>query len=168
MRMDAGQAQPLDYRAVFHKHNLRCTKQRELIYSALMDSREHPTADQLYEAVRSHDQGLSLATVYNTLEALVGCGLARRVPSITTGPSRYDADVGSHAHVALPDGRVEDLPEDLSARLLGAIPQDVLDEASRRLGWDIARVSIHLLARERMPGGGGTDGPVSGDSPGLG
>ena len=73
-----------DLRELFRAHGLRCTRQRERIYEALASSTSHPTAEELHLAVRDADGGLSLATVYNTLEAFTERGLCRRVPSAST------------------------------------------------------------------------------------
>jgi Fur family transcriptional regulator, peroxide stress response regulator len=133
-------------RQVFERCGLRCTRQRELIYAALVCTREHPTAEELLGLVRSDDSGLSLATVYNTLEALTECRLVRRIPCPSgSGPCRFDAITSNHVHLAL-DGRLMDLPEDLSARLLEHVPASLLSELEERLGVRVAGVSIQITA----------------------
>lgn len=88
---------------------------------------------------------LSLATVYNTLDALVGCGLARRL-ACPGGATRYDADVTDHVHVSTGDGRILDLPPDLSERLLSRVPASLLDEIGRRLGVRVAGLTVQVHA----------------------
>ena len=104
-------------RTILEGHGLRCTRQREQIFEALVGSKVHPTAEELFSSVKACEPGLSLATVYNTLEAFTACGLARRLPC-PAGPCRYDADTTEHVHITTPDGKVVDLPHDLSRRLL--------------------------------------------------
>ncbi len=132
-------------RGLLERHGLRCTKQREQIYGALAATRSHPTAEDLFAAVRVSEPGMSLATVYNTLEALTEVGLARRLAS-PSGACRYDADTSNHVHLMMDDGRLVDLPEDLSERLVAGVPQSVLDELARRLGVRVAGVSIQVAA----------------------
>ena len=149
--MDSGQPhQPLrgdTLRAFFRDAGLRCTRQRELVYSALAATKSHPTADELFLAVRAEEPGLSLATVYNTLEAFTAAGLCRRLPSSNgTGPCRYDADTTRHAHVALADGRVLDVPASLGEALLERLPADLIAEVEARLGVKIGDVSVMLHA----------------------
>lgn len=109
-------------RSVFRDHGVRCTRQRELVYAALASTDTHPTVEDLLAGVRAADPGISQATVYNTLDTLVGCGLARRLPARSAGgPCRYDADVHPHVHLTLPDGRVVDAPESVSDAILGAL-----------------------------------------------
>jgi Fe2+ or Zn2+ uptake regulation protein len=137
-------------RQIFEAHGLRCTRQREQIYEALAASKVHPTAEELFSNVRALEPGLSLATVYNTLEAFTACGIARRIRS-APGPCRYDADTSAHVHITTPDGRIVDLPEDLSRRLLGCVPAEVLAEVERRTGIRVSGVSVHLSG-ESGPG----------------
>lgn len=117
------------------------------MYAALAASGSHPTADALYELVGRQDTGLSLATVYNTLEALVKHGLARRL-SVGGGPQRFDADMSEHAHVTTPEGGIADLPEDLSRAILGSIDGSVLAEVERRLGVRVGGVRVEVEARK--------------------
>ena len=58
---------------------LRMTRQRREGYEVLMGHRDHPTAAEVYERAKSNMPGISLATVYNCLEALVGHGLVKQV-----------------------------------------------------------------------------------------
>ena len=134
-------------RELFELHGLRCTKQRERMYAALAATKSHPTAEDLYTAVRLSEPGMSLATVYNTLEAFTEVGLARRLAN-TAGASRYDADIRDHVHVALADGRLIDVPQDLSERLLAGLPESVLHDLERRLGVRVGGVSIQVVAAD--------------------
>ena len=76
---------------------LRNTPQREVVYRALLDKRDHPTADEVYGRVRSEMPSISLATVYNCLETLVQCNLVRQV-NFERGPTRYCPNLRPHAH----------------------------------------------------------------------
>jgi Fur family peroxide stress response transcriptional regulator len=76
---------------------LRSTPQREVVYSVLLDKRDHPTADELFARVKAEIPAVSLATVYNCLEALVQRGLVRQV-NFGRGPTRYCPNLRPHAH----------------------------------------------------------------------
>jgi Fur family transcriptional regulator, peroxide stress response regulator len=76
---------------------LRATPQREVVYRALLDKRDHPTADEVYARVRPTLPGISLATVYNCLEALVQHDLVRQV-NVERAPTRYCPNLSPHAH----------------------------------------------------------------------
>lgn len=133
---------------LFHEHQLRYTRQRELIYASLRAVHSHPTAEDLHTMVHQHDQGVSLATIYNTLEALVECGLARKIPShLGGGACRFDADLSAHVHVSASSGSVRDVPQDLSDQLLASVSKEVLKEIELRLGVEVVGVSLQLIAR---------------------
>lgn len=145
-------------RAAFERLGLRCTRQRMDIYEALRACCSHPTAEELFSVVRREQPGLSLATVYNTLEVLCSNGLCRKVAS-SDSVSRYDADMRDHVHVTTPEGGVHDVPEDLGDRILGSIPQPLLDQIAQRLGMDIRGVRIDLLGSPRPSPSGAPNGP---------
>jgi Fur family peroxide stress response transcriptional regulator len=133
---------------IFASHGLRRTRQREQVYEALAATKSHPTADELHESLRSRDADLSLATVYNALEAFTGAGLCRRIPSpLCSGPSRYDAATEAHAHVILPDGRVLDVPPDIGDQLLERLcDRGIIGELEERMGVRVTGFSVRLLA----------------------
>jgi len=135
-----------ELRALFSRKGLRTTRQREIVLRELTRCNSHPTAEELLAAVREIDSEISQATIYNTLEAFVGCGIARRISSsIAGGPCRYDADMGEHVHLVLEDGRVMDVPMDLSKQILDAVPASVLQELSQRVGIELSGIKIELL-----------------------
>ncbi|HRX84343.1 MAG TPA: transcriptional repressor, partial [Phycisphaerae bacterium] len=53
------------------QQGLALTVQRRTILSVLLDSDDHPTADQVYEIVRQRLPGLSRTTVYRVLDTFV-------------------------------------------------------------------------------------------------
>lgn len=127
---------------------LRCTRQRELVYGALCETAMHPTAEELLGTVRRADKGISLATVYNTLEALCECGLVqRRASEDGLGACRFDATVEPHAHVLLDDGRLMDVPREISERLVGSIDEGAMDDLARALGVARSRLELRLGVR---------------------
>jgi len=136
-------------RDLFHDHGLRHTRQREVVYQTLRATDTHPTADDVFEASRAVEPGLSLATVYNTLDAFVRCGLIRASHG-GSGPCRYDGDNSDHLHVVHPDGRVADVSPDLSRAVHEALPGDLLDRIAREVGAPLGSVRVNLVA-DRVP-----------------
>lgn len=131
-----------DARCLFEKHGLRCTRQRLAIYEALASTKTHPSPEELFAAVEPMCLGLSLATVYNTLEAFCQAGLCQRLP-VTTGSSRYDADVSSHLHLVNREtGEIRDVPRDLGDAILHNLPFEVIRDLEDRMGVSIDRVAI--------------------------
>jgi Fur family peroxide stress response transcriptional regulator len=76
---------------------LRSTPQREIVYRVLLTKRDHPTADEVFARVKAEMPSISLATVYNCLETLAGCGLIRAV-NFERGATRYCPNLRPHAH----------------------------------------------------------------------
>lgn len=135
---------------LFRAHGVRRTRQREVVYGALMACRSHPTAEELHSLVKESAPGLSLATVYNALDVFTAVGLCRRIPGASGGhASRFDADVHPHAHVTLSDGRVLDVPADLSERLVGAMPSKVVRELEDRMGVSIRGMTLGFTGEAR-------------------
>jgi Fe2+ or Zn2+ uptake regulation protein len=91
-------------------HGLRMTEQRRAVYDELMAQRDHPTAVEVFMRVKGKMPTISLATVYNCLETLTGCGLVKHVHH-DREPSRYCANLDEHAHLFCENcGSVTDLP----------------------------------------------------------
>ncbi len=134
-------------RDLFAGQNLRCTAQRHALYEALVRLKGHPTAEELYRRVKRQTGHLSLATVYNTLEALCKVGLARKLPT-NYGSCRYDADTSEHLHVCFrDDGAITDVPTTLGDKLMEQLPRSVIAEIERELDVEIDGLNIQLLAR---------------------
>lgn len=95
---------------MIHGHGLRMTDQRRAVYESLMSQRDHPSAVEVFTRVRGRMPSISLATVYNCLETLSGCGLVKTV-NLERGPARYCPNLKEHAHFHCEQcGTVLDLP----------------------------------------------------------
>jgi Fe2+ or Zn2+ uptake regulation protein len=82
-----------------HRARTRETKQRRVVYQAIKNTRSHPTADWIFEQVRSDMPKISLGTVYRNLAVLKNEGLVREVLG-TDRRARYEANTTPHAHFA--------------------------------------------------------------------
>jgi Fur family peroxide stress response transcriptional regulator len=76
---------------------LRMTRQRQEIYRILIENRDHPTAHEVFMRAKDRLPNLSLATVYNCLEALVQHGIIRQV-NFERESSRYCPNLREHGH----------------------------------------------------------------------
>mgnify|MGYP001827802766 CR=1 FL=1 len=96
----------------------RFTEQRAAVYRFLSGTTSHPNADEVFQEVRGQVPGISLATVYKSLETLVNCGLASKL-TYSDGSARYDARMDPHHHArCVSCGRVMDVPGNLRGRTL--------------------------------------------------
>lgn len=76
---------------------LRLTRQRQEVYNILMEERDHPTASIVFSRVRKKMPAISLATVYNCLDALVKHRIVRQV-NFEREPSRFCPNLVEHGH----------------------------------------------------------------------
>ena len=76
---------------------LRMTRQRQEIYRILIEKRDHPSANEVFMRAKDRLPNLSLATVYNCLEALVQHGIIKQVNSEREA-SRYCPNLREHGH----------------------------------------------------------------------
>lgn len=76
---------------------LRLTKQRREVLSVILSERDHPTANDVYNRAQDRMPTISLATVYNCLEALVSHGIVRQV-NFERESTRYCPNLSDHCH----------------------------------------------------------------------
>ncbi|PRY86250.1 Fur family transcriptional regulator [Mongoliibacter ruber] len=77
---------------------LKFTHQRWVIYDALHQADSHPTADQVFEDIKSANPSISLGTVYKTLDSFVQTGLIQKFMD-QNGVMRFDAIIDAHSHL---------------------------------------------------------------------
>lgn len=135
-RTTPGDADLERFEKVCRAHGLPLTVQRRLIYEAVQNHPDHPTADDVYCAVRDRLPGVSRATVYRTLESFVRLGLLGK--SAHHGSARrYDKNTTRHHHLmCVCCERTVDLDQPSLDRL--RLP-DV-----RRTGFQILDYSVHF------------------------
>ncbi|TVP75711.1 MAG: transcriptional repressor [Puniceicoccaceae bacterium] len=103
----------------------RATKQREHIFSLLLEKRDHPTAEEVYARAKADMSTISLATVYNCLETLVDTKLIRQV-NFEREPTRYCPNLTQHAHFYCREsGEIVDieLPDQVILELMKVLPE---------------------------------------------
>jgi len=88
----------------------RLTPQRREVYDVLLAERDHPTASEVFLRAKRRMPAISLATVYNCLETLVECGLAKQV-NVDRDATRYCPNLEEHGHFVCDRcGGVTDVP----------------------------------------------------------
>ena len=75
----------------------RFTPQRRHVYQVLMEKRDHPTAEEVFIRAKRRMPDISMATVYNCLDALVTCGVVRQV-TLDRGAARFCPNMREHCH----------------------------------------------------------------------
>ena len=121
-------------REELHSRGQRVTPQRLVINRALRRLDLHASAEQVATAIADDLPGVSVPTVYATLELLADLGLARRV-TVAPGAVLYDPRTDDHHHaVCTRCGRVTDLE--------AALDDGTALAAARRQGFEPGRVEL--------------------------
>jgi Fur family peroxide stress response transcriptional regulator len=103
----------------------RFTPHREHVYAVLLEKKDHPTAEEVFIRAKRAMPDISMATVYNCLDALVKSGLARQV-TLERGAARFCPNMREHSHfycdqcqsvfdIELPGGSPLELPAGFAA-----------------------------------------------------
>jgi Fur family ferric uptake transcriptional regulator len=80
------------------QHNLKRTKQRDLILESFLEAKGHITSDQLYQKVRQLSPNIGFTTVYRTMKLLCEAGLAEE-HHFDDGVTRYEIEHEHHDHL---------------------------------------------------------------------
>ena len=89
----------------------KATPQRIAICRIALNSRAHPSAQQVYHEVKKIHPTVSLATVYKTLEVLRDLDLVQEI-NFPKGQARFDSYMSPHINlVCLKCGSITDLDD---------------------------------------------------------
>jgi Fur family peroxide stress response transcriptional regulator len=92
----------------------KATPQRIAICRIALNSRAHPSAQQVYDEVKKVHPTVSLATVYKTLEVLRDLDLVQEI-NFPKGQARFDSYMSPHINlICLKCGTITDL-DDITA-----------------------------------------------------
>jgi Fe2+ or Zn2+ uptake regulation protein len=139
-----------ELRQALEKVGWRLTRQRAAVFSYLRSTLTHPTAEQVYTAVRQTIPHISLATVYKALETLVEAGLAAKLAD-ASGAARYDCRSDNHYHLrCCRTGEVRDLPTVYDPQLPDKLDPKLI-EALRRQGFHITSHRLELVGYFSKP-----------------
>jgi Fur family peroxide stress response transcriptional regulator len=90
------------------KNGYKATTQRIAICRFALHSRDHPTAQRIYNEVRKMHPTVSLATVYKTLQILTEHGLIQEL-DLPQSQARFDSYVEPHINlVCMQCGNIQD------------------------------------------------------------
>ena len=133
-----------ELRRALDEAGLRLTRQRAAVFEYLRSVDSHPTAEDVYTAVRQSIPHVSLATVYKALEALVESHLAAKL-AYADGPARYDCRCDAHYHIrCLKTGQVRDLETSFDSQLLDKLDPSLV-ESLRERGFQVTDYRLELL-----------------------
>ena len=133
-------------RTALEEAGCRCTLQRAEVFAFLQSVDSHPTVEEVYRAVRRRVPRISLATVYNALEALVSAGLAAKLTG-TDGRARYDCRSEDHYHLRdVETGEIRDLALEFDPNLLAKLDPKLIDKLAGS-GFQVTGYRLEVLGR---------------------
>ncbi len=110
------------------------------VLDVLQASTQHPTALDVYEAVRKTRPRIGLATVYRILHQLTEQGLIKELGGNEC--SRYDARTSRHDHAICTEcGALLDIPVDIG------VSDEALQAAARAAGIELGSHEVRLYGR---------------------
>jgi Fur family ferric uptake transcriptional regulator len=114
------------------KTQQRMTKQKRVVLEELSKVKNHPTAYDVYEMVKSRLPRISLGTVYRNLDQLSSGGQIRRL-DMGQSQRRFDAVVDDHLHIrCISCGKVDDVPLNPAMSTI-----TIKDMVSSQSGYDV-------------------------------
>ena len=129
-----------------HARSQRVTSQRLVIHRILRERETHLSAEEVHRDALQALPGVSLPTVYATLELLTEMGLVRRIDA-GTGTVLFDGRQEPHHHaVCRVCGRVWDLAPRVD---LTAVAQDAREAGLRVDGMQVLATGICARCDER-------------------
>ncbi|HNT35247.1 MAG TPA: transcriptional repressor [bacterium] len=76
----------------------RMTRQKRIILEEISQLKSHPSASEVYEAVKKRLPKISMGTVYRNLQRLSSCGEIRALSPVGSS-KRFDDNPDDHYHV---------------------------------------------------------------------
>jgi Fe2+ or Zn2+ uptake regulation protein len=146
--MNSPQQPEVDLRDALEQAGWRFTRQRAAVFDYLRSVDNHPTAEEVYAAVRQQISKISLATVYKALETLVDSQLATKITG-GGGPARYDCRRDAHYHIrCLKTGQIRDLETPFDPYLLDKLDPHLV-ASLRNQGFEVTDYRLELLGHFR-------------------
>ncbi len=84
--------------SLLHSRGLKVTPQRLAIYKYIIDSNVHPSADLIFDDIKSILPTISQGTVYKTLGMLVDIGVIQEL-TFANSHTRYDNNIKNHINI---------------------------------------------------------------------
>ena len=117
------------------EEGFRITPQRIAIVDYVLNTEEHPSAEQVHNTVKKKYPMVSLSTVYKTLDLLRQKHLVKQIE--IDGEARFDGHTDEHINlICMKCGKIEDVDEDL---------KEIQTRAARKSKYQIIKGSFELF-----------------------
>lgn len=121
---------------VLRNRGFKVTPQRLAIYKILVEERDHPTAEMIFEKLQTKYPTMSLATVYKTIEVFREMGLVHSL-NVGEDKARYEANCAPHIHMVCDDcGEIMDV--------FGAEIANLQEFAANKSGYQIDECQMYF------------------------
>lgn len=99
-----------DLSSLLRAHGIQPSAQRLAVAAYVLETDEHPSAEEVLRRAKTHLPMISRATVYNTLNLFCATGLVREL-ILAEGRSVFDCNVEPHHHLIDEEtGAIHDVP----------------------------------------------------------
>jgi len=123
MQLEGAEKKLDNFRQVCKKHGLKITPQRIAIYKEILNSKNHPSADEVFQTLKGDFSNISYDTVNRTLLSLAEIGLIDVVKS-PGGARRFDPNPDIHHHLhCVKCGKIIDFTSEVCDKL--KIPEEI-------------------------------------------
>ena len=96
---------------VFRRNGFRATPQRIAVVQAVLGSKDHPTAEQVFNRVKERVPTISLSTVYNTLHTMRDLNMVQELAF--NHNHRFDRNTNIHINMVCENcGEITDIERD--------------------------------------------------------
>ncbi len=110
---------------IFRENRLKVTTQRLAICKFIVSRADHPSADQIYHALKTDYPTISLGTIYKTLGLLEELGLIQKL-RFNESSIRYDPDMELHINMVCSKcGKIYDYKADNVKKMWDSIILDL-------------------------------------------
>lgn len=114
---------------------IRITQTRQAILRYMMTTKDHPSAERIYQDLRPHYPNISLATVYNNLKVLIDGGFVEELKISNDQTTYFDFMGHQHLNIVCERcGKIADFED-------GDIP-DLQREAKEQTGYEVTKTQI--------------------------
>lgn len=129
------------FKTYLKENQHRITNERFEIMKYALEYKGHFGADDLFLAMKQKDSNISRATVYNTLELLVDCGLLYK-RQFGDNINRYESafERSQHDHLICKDcGKIHEFTHPKI--------QEIINELSKELNFEISSYTFNIFGK---------------------
>ena len=87
---------------LLHENGLKATLQRQIICEYLLNTDEHPTAEQIMQKISEKYPTISIATIYSTLKNLKEKKIIHELEFSNKLPSHFEPNTKPHVNIICP------------------------------------------------------------------